>query len=123
MYPLGYNKGMDSTINQINEYINEKGVSPYSVWLGEIKDKKMRAKIIARVDRMALNNFGDTKSVGEGVLELRLHFGAGYRVYYTQVGKQIYLLLCGGDKSSQAKDIKLAQSCWATYKKEECNHG
>ena len=85
-------------MNQINEYINEKGVSPYSVWLEGIKDKKTRAKIIARVDRIALNNFGDTKSVGKGVSELRLNFGAGYRVYYAQSGKQVYLLLCGGDK-------------------------
>ena len=65
---------MDDKINQINEYINKKGVSPYSIWLGRTKDKKTRAKIIARVDRLALNNFGDAKSVGEGVSELRIHF-------------------------------------------------
>lgn len=67
---------------------------------------------------MELGIFGDSKSVGEGVSELRIHYGPGYRVYYAQEGKNIYLLLCGGDKSSQDKDIKLAKQYWNNYKKE-----
>lgn len=108
---------MREIVNVINEYVDEKGVAPYSIWLDTIKDKKMRAIIIARVDRMELNNFGDSRPVGEGISELRIHMGPGYRVYYAQEGRNIYILLCGGDKSSQSNDIKLAKKYWASFDK------
>lgn len=85
----------------LNEYIDENGNKPYASWLASISDKKTRARIILRVDRMCLGNFGDTKPVGDGVYELRLSFGPGYRVYYAREEKVVYLLLCGGDKSSK----------------------
>ena len=64
---------------------------------------------------MELGNFGDSKSIGDGVAELRIHFGSGYRVYYAKEGTSIYLLLCGGDKSSQSRDIKQAKALWAKH--------
>jgi putative addiction module killer protein len=90
----------------------------YAEWLDDLKDKIGKARIISQVDRMELGIFGDSEPVGEGVSELRIHYGPGYRVYYTREGKNVYLLLCGGDKSSQKKDIKLAKQYWNNYKKE-----
>jgi putative addiction module killer protein len=70
---------------------------------------------LQRLDRVVLGNFGDYKSVGDGVLELRFKFGAGYRVYYALIGTTVILLLVGGDQSSQSKDIKEAQKLWSQY--------
>lgn len=77
---------------------------------------------MSHVDRMELGNFGKSESVGEGVSELKIYYGPGYRVYYAREGKNIYLLLCGGDKLTQSKDIKLAKEFWKQYK-EEINNG
>ena len=107
--------------NQINEYIDEKGNSPYADWLSKIRDAKTKAKIMIRVDRMELGLFGDVKPIGDGLSELRIHYAAGYRVYYGKEGEQIYLLLCGGDKSSQQKDIKLAKRYWQEHKRRNEN--
>jgi putative addiction module killer protein len=74
-----------------------------------LADRRARAKIAARIDRLAQGNPGDVASVGEGVSELRIHFGPGYRVYFVARGRALVILLCGGDKSSQAKDIKTAK--------------
>lgn len=104
--------------NVINEYITPDNKAPYSIWLDGLKDKVGKARIISQVDRMELGIFGDSEPVGEGVSELRIHYGPGYRVYYAKEGKNIYLLLCGGDKSSQRKDIRLAKQYWNNYKKE-----
>lgn len=102
--------------NIINEYVTDKGESPYNNWLNLFKDIKGRAIIISYVDRMELGIFGDSKPVGDGVMELRIHYGPGYRVYYARDGKDIYLLLGGGKKSSQKKDIKLAKKHWETHR-------
>ena len=75
-----------------------------------------------QVDRMELNLFGDARPIGDGLSELRIHFGPGYRVYFGKEGKRIILLLCGGDKSSQAKDIKQAKKYWDDHKRRH-NHG
>lgn len=107
-------KGMQ---NIINEYITETGEAPYSNWLNSLKDLKGRTAVISHVDRMELGNFGDCKPVGDEIVELRIHFGPGYRVYYARDGKNIYLLLCGGNKSSQKKDIKQAKKYWANHKR------
>ena len=77
-------------------------------WLVALRDVAARARIAKRIDRIAQGNFGDAKSVGDGVSELRFTFGPGYRVYYTRRGDIVVILLCGGDKSSQARDIKTA---------------
>jgi putative addiction module killer protein len=72
-------------------------------------DQKAVAKIVSRIERLGLGNPGDVKPVGEGVSEMRLTYGPGYRVYYKQTGKTIMLILCGGDKSTQAQDIERAK--------------
>ena len=80
----------------------------FSTWLDGLRDLRARARIQVRIERLALGNPGDAQAVGEGVSELRIHHGPGYRVYYKQRGRELVVLLAGGDKSSQAKDIKTA---------------
>ena len=77
-------------------------------WLERLRDEKGKARILSRLDSAALGNFGDCESVGEGVIEMRIHFGPGYRVYFTRRGTFVYVLLIGGDKSTQKRDIKRA---------------
>lgn len=87
----------------------------FAVWLGGLRDKHGRAKILARIDRLEEGNPGKTKSVGGGVVEMKIDFGPGYRVYYIQRGELLILLLCGGDKGSQANDIKRAKALAAEW--------
>jgi len=82
----------------------------FSKWLRRLADPTAKAKVAVRIDRLASGNPGDVAPVGEGVSELRIHYGPGYRIYYTQRGKMIVVLLCGGDKKTQAKDIETAKS-------------
>lgn len=77
-------------------------------WLDGLKDIRARAKVQARIERLALGNPGDVQPVGEGVSELRIDYGPGYRVYYKKIGQKIVVLLAGGDKSTQGSDIKTA---------------
>jgi putative addiction module killer protein len=81
----------------------------FSKWLRELADTRAKAKIAARIDRLAQGDPGDVAPVGEGVSELRIHHGPGYRVYYVQRGRVLVILLCGGDKSSQGSDIRRAK--------------
>ena len=80
----------------------------FDAWLAALKDKIGRARIINRIRAAETGNFGDCEPVGEGVSEMRIHVGPGYRLYYTRRGEVIYLLLVGGDKSEQKRDIKRA---------------
>jgi putative addiction module killer protein len=84
----------------------------FSDWLKDLRDQRARAKIVSRLDRLANGNPGDVASVGEGVSELRIHYGPGYRVYFVKRGEEFVILLCGGDKSTQSADIRLAKK-WA----------
>jgi putative addiction module killer protein len=86
-----------------------KKTDEYREWLDRLRDQAGRARILVRVDRLIHGNPGDHRNLQGGVSELRIDFGPGYRVYYTQRGEQLLLLLIGGDKSSQAKDIAKAQ--------------
>ena len=79
-------------------------------WIEALRDRIAKARVIARIDRAESGNFGDSAPVGEGISEMRIHVGAGYRVYFKQTGQEIYLLLVGGDKSSQDKDIVAAKA-------------
>jgi putative addiction module killer protein len=81
----------------------------FDAWLRALQDRKGRARILARLESVQLGNLGDVKSIGAGVREMRIHFGPGYRVYFAQKGKVVLLLLCGGDKSTQTRDIAKAQ--------------
>lgn len=82
---------------------------PFVEFINSLRDERAKAKISARIDRLAIGNAGDVAAIGEGLSELRLHFGPGYRVYFVQRGKVLVILLCGGDKSSQSRDIKRAK--------------
>jgi putative addiction module killer protein len=87
----------------------------FDVWLAGLKDHVGKAQIVLRLDRAAKGNFGDCEPVGEGVSEMRIHYGPGYRLYFTRRGAVIYLLLVGGDKSTQKRDIKRAIDMARTY--------
>lgn len=78
-------------------------------WLANLRDLHARSRIVTRIRRMELGNVGDVKPVGEGVSEMRIAYGPGYRVYFAQHGRQIVILLCGGDKASQRRDIATAK--------------
>jgi putative addiction module killer protein len=82
----------------------------FSKWMGGLRDGRAKRTIAARIDRLANGNSGDARPVGNGVSELRIHCGPGYRVYYVQRGRVLVILLCGGDKSSQDADIEKAQA-------------
>ena len=86
-----------------------KRSSVFDAWLYKLSDQKAKARILARIRSAILGNFGDCKPVGEGVSEMRIQVGAGYRLYYTRIGENVYFLLAGGDKSSQNRDIPMAK--------------
>lgn len=77
----------------------------FDAWLKKLRDAKGKIKILSRIDNARRGNFGDFKALGAGLLEMRIHYGAGYRLYYTREGDIVYLLLIGGDKSTQQQDI------------------
>lgn len=110
---------MEVRPREIQIYLTSDGRSPFENWLSSLRDNQGKAIIRARLKRIAAGNLGDYRSVGEGVYELRINFGPGYRVYYGQVGLTIILLLCGGDKSSQELDIRMAKAYWEDYRRQE----
>jgi putative addiction module killer protein len=89
--------------------IEVRQTKEFSAWLHRLRDANAAARILARVRRMEQGNPGDTRSVGKGILEMRIAYGPGYRIYYLHRGAQIVVLLCGGDKRTQRKDIEQAQ--------------
>ena len=93
---------------ELRHFLNDAGNDVFENWLDSVRDLRAQAAILARLDRLELGAFGDTKMVGGGVAELRIDVGAGNRVYHARRGQSILLLLCGGDKSTQAADIKRA---------------
>jgi len=101
---------------EIQIYRSANGQQPFTEWLESIRGANTRDRMQARIERLEEGNFSDCKSVGEGVFELRFHFGSGYRIYFAQIGNTIVLLLCGGDKTSQTRDIERAKTYWREYK-------
>jgi putative addiction module killer protein len=102
---------------QVLRYLTESGKDVFGEWLGGLADRRARAKVAVRVDRLAAGNFGDCRALRDGVSELRIDWGPGYRVYYGMAGRTIVLLLCGGDKRRQSADIARAVAYWKDYKK------
>lgn len=96
-------------------YRDLKGSVPFLDWFESLQDRIARAKIKVRLDRLERGHFGNYRSVGRGVYELKVNFGPGYRLYYGVYGKNIILLLCGGDKSSQNRDIQKAHDHWQLF--------
>ena len=107
-YPIGYSAPTNILFRS----------DDFDAWLSALKDNIGRARIIHRIRAAKHGNFGDSRAVGEGVLEMRIHFGPGYRLYFTRRGETIYLLLLGGDKSSQKRDIKRAIAMARTLQQE-----
>ncbi|MCK4765291.1 MAG: type II toxin-antitoxin system RelE/ParE family toxin [Candidatus Aminicenantes bacterium] len=97
-------------------YSESNGKEPFTDWLESLKDGKIRSRIYTRLDRLETGSPGDYRHLGEGIFELRLHFGPGFRIYYGEDGPVIIILLIGGDKSTQSKDIKKAMSLWRSFK-------
>ncbi len=110
LYFINYNMSMYEIIQS----------ATFSKWLSEIKDQQTRMRILVRLDRAMFGNFGDTEPVGEGLSELRIHYGPGYRLYYLQRDMRV-VMLCGGDKASQQRDIEKAKKI--AKKMEELNYG
>ncbi|MBX2818872.1 MAG: type II toxin-antitoxin system RelE/ParE family toxin [Rhodothermaceae bacterium] len=106
----------DARKRVIQLYTTEEGEKPFEEWFYGIKDRQLKGRIARHVDRIKNGNLGDHKAVGEGVLEKRLFFGSGYRIYFAEYGEIIVVLLLGGDKSTQGKDIKAAKAYWNNYK-------
>lgn len=104
---------------ELVRYRSEDGREPFTDWFRNLRDAKAQARIYARIRQIESGNFGDAKPVGEGVTELRIHVGAGYRVYCGQYGQRMVVLLCAGDKSSQSKDIAQAKVLWAEWKRRQ----
>lgn len=100
-------------------YQTAVGREPFTEWLNSLRDPTSRRRILKRLLRLEQGHYGDFESVGDGINELRFFFGAGYRVYFAEDGDTIVILLCGGDKSSQRRDIEKAQAYWQEYKSHD----
>ncbi len=93
-------------------YADENGTEPFTTWLEGLRDPLVRRRILVRLRRVEQGNYGDYKTVQDGVYELRFTFGPGYRVYFGEDGDTLVVVLGGGDKSTQSKDIEKAKACW-----------
>lgn len=103
-------------VKELVLYQTPSGKYPFEEWLEDLKDRNARYIIRARLDKLTYyGHAGRCEPVGEGVVELKIFYGPGYRVYFSEQGKTVVLLLCGGDKSTQKKDIRKAKEYWADY--------
>ena len=102
---------------EIRVYVSRDGKKPFVAWIKKLRDQRARDRIHNQIDRLRLGNTGDFKSIGNGIYELRIHYGPGYRIYFGQTGKQIILLLCGGNKASQQQDVNRAKQYWQEYRR------
>jgi len=107
---------MTVTRYHLEYYLEENGNAPFLGWMYSLRDKVAVYRIRARLDRLELGNFGIVKPVGDGVSELKIDHGPGYRIYFAMRGKTVVLLLSGGDKSTQQKDIETAKAYWKQQK-------
>jgi putative addiction module killer protein len=110
---------MEVQPKEIRNYLRLDGIVPFSEWLDSLRDIRAKAKIRARLDRVEEGNLGNCKSHGDEVFELRIDYGSGYRIYFGQQGLTVIILLCGGDKSTQDKDIAKAKEYWEDYRSRD----
>jgi len=103
---------MSDTPYSLEYYLGDDGCAPFTEWLSTLRDRDAHARISARLNRVKLGNFGIIKALGDGVIELKIDYGPGYRVYYAMNGKTVVLLLIGGDKATQTRDVKVAKAYW-----------
>ena len=101
----------------IEYYVTEGGDKPFKKWLERLRDVRARAKVRVRLDRARLGNLGDHRPVGDGVTEMRIDYGPGYRVYFVMEGKRLILLLLGGEKGTQERDIAKAKEYWQDHRR------
>jgi putative addiction module killer protein len=110
---------METRPRNVIVYQDRQGQEPLTRWFDRLRDHEAAARIARRLDRLRSGNPGDSKAVGEGVEELRIDYGPGYRVYFGQDGDAIVVLLVGGDKRTQSRDIETARTCWKDYKERK----
>jgi putative addiction module killer protein len=111
-----------STVIEIRHYVSRAGKDVFEDWLSQLGDARAQAKIASRINRLAAGNFGDCRPLRQGVSELRIDWGPGYRVYYAMLGRVCVLLLCGGDKRKQSSDIDRACEYFKDYKERTRHH-
>jgi putative addiction module killer protein len=104
---------------EIEEYLSADGAAPFSEWLGRLRDGMARVRVAKRLTRLQAGLLGDWKAVGRGVIELREDYGPGYRLYCARHGSTLIVLLAGGDKQTQQKDIERAQDYWQDWKRRK----
>lgn len=107
---------MEAQPREVQRYVTPDGKIPFDEWFFTLRDSQAQIIINKRLNRVSLGNLGNYRSVGEGVCELKINYGPGYRIYFGQVGTTIVLLLCGGDKSTQEQDIRQAIEYWTDYR-------
>ena len=108
---------MTTSETEVRVYTTPDGRCPLDDWLQALRDVRARARVRARIARLRAGNFGDSKPVGEGVHELRVHYGPGYRIYFGRQGRAVVILLCAGDKAAQRRDIARAKRFWREHKR------
>jgi putative addiction module killer protein len=101
----------------LRHYVAANGKRPFAEWLYSLSDRNAAARVQIRLERLRLGNFGDARSLGKGLSELRIDIGPGYRVYFMVEGKSVVLLFCGGDKTTQQKDIRRAREYLSDYQR------
>jgi len=103
---------MDIKPRIVRNYVTPDGHEPFEEWLDSLRDKKTQAIVLERLNRVRLGDLGDCRHLGDGVYELRIHYGPGYRVYFGELEAVIVILLCGGSKRTQKRDINKARGYW-----------
>jgi putative addiction module killer protein len=107
--------------HEVTPFVLDSGKCPFLEWLNALRDRKAEAIIQARLRRVTTGNFGSCRDLKGGVWELKIDFGPGYRIYFGRIGAQVVLLLCGGDKASQERDIEKARSYWKEFQERKAH--
>jgi len=109
---------MEVKSKKLQKFVMQNGRCPFDEWLDSLNDKRTQAVVSVRLNRIVQGNYGLCRKLGGGIQELKIDFGAGLRVYFAEDDNTIVVLLCGGDKSTQSKDILNARDYWADYNRE-----